>query len=123
MIDITDQVVAMMGRIPAVGGRAYRQYPQARPRGPYVVVTPTGGVPELTDGEGSAIISHQTFTIDILADSPRGVDHILSAAADRLCRINIHLTGRSPMFEGDTGLFRISATFDGMVDRRGHTFR
>lgn len=123
MIDITSQVIEVAKRIPGIDGRAYRTYPQAKVKPPYIVVAPMGHMAELTDGDGSEIHARLTYSIDILATSPSEVDRYLSGLADRLARYNLHLTGQSPMFESSNSTYRVSTTFDGLVDRRGHTFR
>lgn len=122
MIDITSQVIEVAKRMPGINW-AGRTYPQAKIKPPYIVVAPPYTVPDLTDADGSVIRAHLTYSIDVLATSSSEVDHYLSGLADRLARYNMHLTGQSDLFESSNNTYRISATFDGMVDRRGHTFR
>lgn len=123
MIDITSQIVNIAKRMPGIDGRAYRGYPQAKVVPPYITVEPMGPVPELTDADGSVIQTHLTYSIEILATSREEVDQYLSMLADRLARHNMYPTGQSPAFESSNHTYRTSMTFDGLVDRRGHTFR
>lgn len=123
MIDIMPQIIRICGRIPGIDGRVYRGYPQAHVEPPYMVVSPAGNSPELTDSDGSIISAHLAYTIDILARSQEDLDKYRSSLADRLARYNLYMSGLSDTFESSNHTYRISATFDGLVDRRGHTYR
>lgn len=120
MIDPTDQFVEL---VKGIVGRAYLAWPQKAPAAPYAIVDLVGRTPEIIDADGSEIAVRFTYTVGILAPKPSKARELAGEVVDAFATYSFHTTGFSGIYEDPNSLYRVNVTLQGVVDRRGNTFR
>lgn len=122
MIDVTDQLIEVVG---GIVGPTYRTWPQKAPaRGtPYAVVDMVARVPEVIDADGSEIIVRLTYAVYIFASKPSQAADLAGEVVDAMAGLSFHTAGYSDTFEDPSKLYRVNLTLDGAVDRRGQSYR
>jgi hypothetical protein len=122
MIDIIEDVVALIRAEPGFHNRVYRMWPRTKAVKPCCVVTRTSAVTTSTDHDGSELDVQLVYTIDIDADSIDEADSLASSAIDRMATINFHRSGDTNFYDASNAAYRRVVSFIGTVHRDGNIF-
>ena len=122
MIDITNDVIRILGEIDGLNGRVYRRWPKKDAKMPAVLVSRVGGYAKFTDTDGSEVIADLTYSIDINAKNQEDADRLVSEVLDVLGGYNLHRTGLTDFYDDILRVYRVILTVSGTVDKRGNTF-
>lgn len=120
MIDPTDQFLEI---VKGVVGRAYLAWPRKAPSAPYAILDVVSRVPEIIDRDGSEVAVRITYTVGILAPKPSTARELAGGIVDAFAPYSFHTAGFSGIYEDPNQLYRVNVTLQGVVDRRGATFR
>lgn len=122
MIDIIDDIIAILNEIEDLDGRVYRRWPKKKVKMPAVLVSRISGNVQMSDADGSEVIANLTYSIDVNADSQDVADVLVSKAVNALSRYNLHRTGLTDFYDDELRVYRAIITLSVTVDRRGNTF-
>jgi len=122
LIDIIDDIIAILNEIEDLDGRVYRRWPKKKVKMPAVLVSRISGNVQMSDADGSEVIANLTYSIDVNADSQDVADVLVSKAVNALSRYNLHRTGLTDFYDDELRVYRAIITLSVTVDRRGNTF-
>jgi len=122
LIDIIDDIIAILNEIEDLDGRVYRRWPKKKAKMPAVLVSRISGNVQMSDADGSEVIANLTYSIDVNADSQDVADVLVSKAVNALSRYNLHRTGLTDFYDDELRVYRAIITLSVTVDRRGNTF-
>ena len=123
MIHNTTQVQELASE--AIGGKIYLSFPQRKVQRdtPFGVLSLTSSAPITSDRLNGDVIARVTYTMRIFSGSQRGLTDLVDSISDLLGRYKIAILGMSPAYSDPTyGPFRI-LILEGILDRRGNTFK
>lgn len=120
MIDPTDQFLEL---VKGIVGKAFLAWPRKTPSAPYAILDIVSRTPEIVDADGSEVAVRLTYTVGILAPKPSEARELAGRVVDTFAAYNFHTSGFSGIYEDPNNLYRVNVTLQGVVDRRGATFR